>query len=405
MPRGPTKTATVEATTGLEPRPSSAFACLWIADVPTWILERLDVSLEGRAVIAANVGRVIGANALARRSGVRVGDPVERARGLCPDGVFRGLEVSIMKGTLEDALEGLNAFTPWLEAGRSGAIYTAGLTPEDAVGVARAFKLRVGLSGSRDAALLAALCARADHARLEPHQERFLELVPLHVLRGAGIGTETLERLALFGLRTLGALRERVSKDQLERQFPADAARLSSLMHGSDARPVALYEAPPSFTARLELEEGCLEPMELYPVLERLVSEAGAQLTRHLAGALVLTLHTSQGPRSSRIHLKDFTRDPKTLLRAARKALLEAQGGLEVGALSLRLTDLSKPRPRAGQSVCDHRAPRRARGGARRAPEISGSSWQAAHHQRSSVPPGAALSVRSAHRGRARQAG
>ena len=341
----PRREPTVEAHSVSSQIPSSAFACLWIADVPTWTLERLESSLEGRAVIAVEGGRVIGVNALARWTGVRVGDALERARGLCPTAVIRPLEPSLPAGVWADTLERLNGWTPWLESPKPGVAFLSGLTPHDGEEIARALRVRTGISGSRDAAQLAALAARDGCSRHEPLQDRFLARVPLRLLRGAGVGRETLERLRLFGLDTLGDLLERVTRAQLERQFPEDAARLWSLVHGADRREVPIWDPPPSFSARLEFDDDALEPGELLPALEQTVQEATAQLARHLAGALVLRLETAAGWRSSRQHLKEYTRDAKTLLRAARKALIEAQHGLEVTAITVVLTDLSKPVP------------------------------------------------------------
>ena len=343
-----TDKARATPSTVLEPpaTPLSAFACLWIADAPTWALERLEPDLRGRAVIALEAGRVSGVNTLARRTGVRVGDAAGRARGLCETGMFRALEPGALEGALGDALEQLNAFTPWLERGGSNTIYATGLTHEDAARAACQLGVRVGISASRGAALLAALAARENAVRLEPDQGVFLDVVPLRLLRGAGVSQDTLERLGLFGIGTLGELRVRVTKAQLERQFPIDHARLWSLAHGDDLCPVLVYTPPKCVAARLELESSALEPSELHPALEQLVRDAISKLGRHLAGALTLRLETEGGRRSSRVHLRDFTCDLKTLLRSAKRALLEAQGGHAVLILELVLSDLSKPIPR-----------------------------------------------------------
>ncbi len=322
------------------------FACLWIADAPSWALERLEPDLRGRAVIAVDAGRVRGANTLARRAGVRIGDALSRARGLCEAGVCRTLEPGALEGASDEALRQLNALTPWLERTASNTIYASGLSLEDAARVATDLGVRVGISTSRGAALLAALAAREDSVRFEPDQGVFLDTVPLRVLRGAGISPDTLERLGLFGIATLGELRVRITRAQLERQFTVDSARLWSLAHGDDLHPVPVYTPPKCVTARLELESSALEPSELHPALEQLVGEAIVNLGRHLAGALTLQLETEGGRRSSRVHLRDFTCDAKTLLRSAKRALLEAQGGHGVLTLEIVLGDLSKPVPR-----------------------------------------------------------
>jgi len=348
MRRAITDKARATPSTVFEPpvTPPSAFACLWIADAPTWALERLEPDLRGQAVIALEAGRVSGVNALARRAGVRIGDALGRARGLCEAGVFRTVEPGALEGAFAEALEQLNVFTPWLEQSDHQLIYAAGLSLEDAARVAVDLGVRVGISASRGAALLAALAARENAVRLEPDQGVFLDVIPLRLLRGAGISLDTLERLALFGIGTLGELRVRITKAQLERQFPLDQVRLWSLAHGDDLCPVPVYTPPKCVTARLELESSALEPSELHPALEQLVRDAIAGLGRHLAGALTLRLQTEGGRRSSRVHLKDFTCDVKTLLRSAKRALLEAQGGHAVLILELVLSDLSKPIPR-----------------------------------------------------------
>ena len=314
--------------------------------MPTWALERLEPALRGQAVVAVDAERVSGANTLARRTGVRVGDALGRARGLCEVGVFRTLDLGALEGAFAEALEHLNAFTPWLEQSGDQIIYATGLSPEDAARVAIDLEVRVGISASRGAALLAALAAREGAVRLEPDQSVFLDVIPLRLLRGAGISVDTLERLGLFGIGTLGELRVRITRTQLERQFPVDHAQLWSLAHGDDLRTVAVYTPPKCVTARLELESSALEPSELHPALEQLVGDAISKLGRHLAGALTLRLETEAGRRSSRVHLKDYTCDVKTLLRSAKKALLEAQGGHAVTTLELILGDLSKPIPR-----------------------------------------------------------
>jgi nucleotidyltransferase/DNA polymerase involved in DNA repair len=325
--------------------PSGAFACVWIADPPSWALERTDSSLEGHAVIAVDGALVVGSNALARRAGVRPGEAVGRARGLCPDGMFGSLEPGMLEGAYGALLERLNTVCAQLERDGIATIYGGDLRAEDAARVALELGVRVGISASRGSALLAALAAREGTVRLESNEDAFLEMLPLRFLRGAGVSPDALERLALFGIASLGDLRDRITKTQLERQFPKDHARLLSLATGGDVRAVPVYVPPAGVTVRLELDDPALEPGELHPALVQLVADGISRLGRQLAGALSLEVDTPQGKRSSRIHLKDFTRDPQTLERAVYRALVNAQDGLEVTALVLTLTDLTRPMP------------------------------------------------------------
>ncbi len=296
-------------------------------------------------MIAVDGARVVGANTAARRFGVRLSESVTRARGLCPDGAFANLEPGVLEGTLALAVTRLNTFASHLERVDTGTVYAADLRATDAATLALELGVRVGISGSRGSALLAALAARENAVRLEPAENAFLHALPLRFVRGAGVGADTVERLATFGIATLGDLRDRTTRAQLERQFPRDHARLWSLANGDDGRAVPVYVPPAGVSARLELEMGALEPGELHPALDGLVATAISRLGAHLAGALALEVDTAAGQRSSRVHLKNYTRDTKTLERAARRALERAQGGLEVTALTLTLTDFSRPVP------------------------------------------------------------
>ena len=330
----------------LQPKPpararaGSSFAALWVADVPSWAAQRLDPALEGRAVIVADGRRVLGANALARAARVRVGDALDRARGLCPDGVLVPYETAMIEAAWESALSRAYHFTPYLEPLRAGLAYLGGLSPLEAEALAQELGVRVGLAPSRGTALLAALCARERQARTARDEATFLEAVPVYVLRGAGIEADVIERLKLFGFRTLGNLRARVQAAQFAAYFGPRAAQLWSLAHGLETSPVSVFEPPIEISASFEFELPAAEPCEWAPALERCASLAVNRLGERLAGSVTVTLRSQLGLSSARRVLKDFTRDVRSVRLAAHQALEAALPGLELLALTVTLGSL-----------------------------------------------------------------
>jgi hypothetical protein len=295
------------------------------------------VVLQGR--------RVAGACARARKSGVKLGDAVDRVRTLCPEAALAQLEPSALSAAWDAALELMYRVTPWIESVRPGMAYLAGLNALDAEALASELGLRIGVSSARGSALLAALAARGQGTRVVKDEAEFLSSVPVYLLRGAGIPAEVVERLTLFGLRTLGDVLMRVTQGQLERQFGKDAAPLWSLVTGGDARPVRLFNPASNLQASWVFEPPALEPHDWQAILEHLVDTLIEHLEKLLVGTLTLTLITALGEASARQILKCYSRERKTLIQAAQRLLLEAHSGIEFERLTLVFSDLLRPTP------------------------------------------------------------
>jgi hypothetical protein len=334
----------------LKPSPAlatrSSVAVLWIADVPSWAAERLDPKLEGLPVVVIDARQVVGANTLARAFGLRVGEAIDRARGLIPNVVFVPFDASNVQAAWDVTITGACSITPWLEPVKPGLAILGGLSAIEAEALALECHARVGLSSSRGTALLAALAARENSARIEHDQNRFLEGVPVYLLRGAGIPDWLVGRLTLLGLHTLGQIKARVTPKQLAAQFPEFASRLWSLANGLENSPVAVFKAPVEISSSYEFELPALEPHEWMPVLEHLLERAIAQLGERLAGNITVTVRTVFGSGRSRRILKDFSRDYKSIRPVAAQALHGAlQPDLEVMAIEVSLGDLLPLRP------------------------------------------------------------
>jgi impB/mucB/samB family len=331
---------------------SRSIAALWLADPASWAAQRLDPKLLGRAVIVIEGPRVVGANTLARKAGVRLLEPVGKARGLCPEAAFVPFEPALVKAAWDLTVSSAYGLTPYLEPIRQGLLLLGGITALEAEALGAEQHARVGLAGSRGAAILAALATGDGHARAVGDEIHFLEQVPVYLLRGAGIPLEVIERLELFGLRTLGEIKARVTLKQLAAQFGEVAAKLWSLATGLDTRPIAAYAPPAELTAHFEFEVPALEPCEWMPGFELAVHRAvtqlgsGLNLMDRLAGTVTVGVNTALGFSSAQRVLKDFTRDEKTIRTTAHQALqIALQPGLEVLTVRVVLGDLLRPKP------------------------------------------------------------
>ena len=324
---------------------ASVFACAWVSDLPSWALQRLEPNLRELPVIVLEGRRVVGQCERARKMGVQPGDAVDRARTLCPEAAIAQLEPSALSAAWESALEAMYQVTPWIEPVRPGLAFLAGITGLDAEALALELHLRVGLAAARGSALLAALAARGHGARLVKDDAVFCSRVPVHYLRGAGISNEVVDRLILFGLKTLGDVLVRVSERQLETQFGLDGKRIWALATGIDTTAVPTFTPASSLSEHWTFDPPALEPHEWTGIVVQLIAQLIARLGALVAGTITVTLVTDLGEVSARQVLKVYTSNQKTLNNAAFRLTLEALTGLEFSRLTLTLSDLLKPTP------------------------------------------------------------
>jgi hypothetical protein len=324
---------------------SSLLCCLWVADLPSWALRRLEPSLNDTPLVVLEGRRVRGACERARKAGIRLGDSLERARGLCPEAAIAQLEPSALSAAWDAALETIYKTTPWLETPRLGLAFAAGLGTLEAEALATELDCRIGLSSGRGAAWLAALASSRAKARLEPDELGFLARVPVYLLRGIGVGEETLARLELFGLKTLGDIIKRTTPKSLEAQFGKEAKQLIALLRGGDAGLVPIYIPPASLREVWVFDPPALEPHEIEPILVPLLARACERLTVLQVGTVTVSLETLLGVSTARQVLKHHTNNHKTLLLALERLTKSVMSGLEVTRLEVLLSDLVRPVP------------------------------------------------------------
>ncbi len=324
---------------------SSLLSCLWVADLPSWALKRLEPELKDQAVIILEGRRVRGACEQARKAGIRIGDALDRARGLCPEIAMAQLEPSALHAAWEAALEALYKLTPWLETPRIGLAFAAGLGRLETEAIATELDLRVGVSSSRGSAWLAALASSKAKARIESNEAVFLARVPVYLLRGIGVGEDVIKRLELFGLKTLGDILERTTPKSLEAQFGKEAKLLIALLRGGDASPVKLWTPPCSVKTAWVFDPPALEPHEIEPILTPLLARAIGQLGSLYVGTVTVTLETMLGASTARQVLKLYTQNAKILLLALERLTRTVMTGLEVLRLEILFSDLIRPTP------------------------------------------------------------
>ena len=86
-----------------------------------------------------------------------------------------------------------------------------------------------------------------------------------------------IERLRLFGLDTIGKLRNLTAR-HLHAQFGQRGSRLYHFLHDNDAAPLPYYVPPPSIVESERFDEPCREPGQVMQALEQCVARACAQL-------------------------------------------------------------------------------------------------------------------------------
>jgi protein ImuB len=319
-------------------------ACFLLPDFPAWAFIRS--ARPSQPLIVVERDRVVAATRGARRRGVEPGLPLGRATALVPQARVRVRDRGLEAAAWEDVLQSLNARTPYLESPRPGEAYArpAAAPPADAArawdALAEETGARVGLGPERATARLAAERAGANRVlAIDPASRGdFLERYDVARLAGLGFGEEILERMPLFGYRTLGRATA-LTRRQLEAQFGEDGARLHDLLHPAGEPPVGLFQPPPTLTAEVEFDEPCRQPGELLPALDPLAEELTRELQRVAARRVTVRVEPVAGePRSATRILFEAASDPRRIRAAARPLLMDLLGAdVEVGRLSLEL--------------------------------------------------------------------
>ncbi|MFH1567582.1 MAG: hypothetical protein ABIL09_06225 [Gemmatimonadota bacterium] len=344
---------------------AAEYTCFHIPGFAAWALSRRlradRLALREIAVVWA--GQVFSCTPGLDRSGVAVGDPVDRARSLAPHAEFHRRDLAIEKAVWDSVLGRLYEHTPQVEPlpdpGRStrgpaavdgGPATADGLwdngawclldRPSPLDDLVRATGACLGVAPGRAWSLLAAVhsgagrCTRVPEGMVVP----FLRQAPVNLLTRLSFSPELVQRLELFGLRAVGHLLG-LKRRHLEAQFGPEGRRLHAFLNPARPELPVRHGVPRVLSAAHDFEWPVFEPGQLLPVLHHLLQD----LHRRLEGRTSLHLEVRLKGRG-----RASWRECGRLLKDATSQLTTLSS---VGA-TLLLQALQQPSSRPGQVPC-----------------------------------------------------
>jgi nucleotidyltransferase/DNA polymerase involved in DNA repair len=294
-------------------------ACVWLPHFPIAVERRNSAALNRRSVVigetAEQRGAVLDCSAEAEAQGVRVGMPLRQALGLCPSASFLPPDLPRYGDAFDQILRALETMSPLVDPASLGCAFIGlgGLNghyrDEMALGDALAQAVRrasglmpsVGLAEGKFTARVAATVSAPGEVCLVPkgRERRFLAPIDVSLLP---CSRDTLRRLELFGLRTMGDLAS-LSLGPVQAQFGREGKRIWELAQGIDREPLR----------PLRREESIREHLAFYAPLisrEALVT-AGRQLLTQL-----LSWPATRGRAARRMTLRALLSDGRCWERA-----------------------------------------------------------------------------------------
>ncbi|MBT3343541.1 MAG: hypothetical protein HN712_20635 [Gemmatimonadetes bacterium] len=334
---------------------------------------------EHRPIIVCDKGRVLSfIDARISRSGIRLGDPVDRARRLAPGAQFLLRDPDVERALWESILSRLYGLTPQVqpipdplrpvprkkrtkrrrgtepndlfsrmgEQDQTESEEATGLWDNGAWAVlqgpygesngegscesieklATEWGAQVGRGHRRSWSMLAAAHSKAGQITTvpEPMITPFLRQAPVELLRTVCFSAELVERLHLFGLKAIDHIFG-LTKRQLVAQFVDEGQRLFDLLHPDDKEPAVASYDPRTLSAEYEFDWPVFEPGDLQPVLHKLLDDLiegmGGYSSRHLE---VRLHHRRREDRFAHRILKDPTRSVQTLRTIGDTLLMQA---------------------------------------------------------------------------------
>lgn len=324
-------------------------ACFHIDGFPSWVRAQRTAGRARNPRVAVHYNRrIICRSAALQSAGLAIGEEIERARSLFPDAAFHPSDPDMEEAVWETVLHMLADAGPHLLSLRPG---WALLQPYDMMALERIATTlggSLGVGPRRFIAMLAALEGEAGRSVRVGERDAgsFLERTSVGRLERFGIDAETIERLELFGLVTLGRL-SGLKRRHLQAQFGRAGSTIHDLLHPAGDDPaIPLFQPPPTLSATYDLEEPSVEPGELLPVLEHLVQEVTLRLGGLRAHLLTLRL-AGRGARGGGL-LRRVLKRPAAAIRPIRAAairLLEQMLAPDdpIDAMTVELGGLLRP--------------------------------------------------------------
>jgi DNA polymerase IV len=335
------------------------FACTQIPHLAVAVARRDDPALADVLLILYTSGTRATVYDAAPETGAASGQPLRQAVLRAPQAVCRPATPERDQAAIANLVRLLQTFSPRvasaatrpdalidLDLGRSTLPQAMALA--ERIGAAIRTQLHLlpalGLARARVVARVAAATAGAGIAVVVPPGREAAFLAPLQITM-LPIDGEVTQRLALLGLRTVGAVAA-LPLDALQAQFGTYGQVLHRLVNGHDDSPISANVSMP----RIKLTRRFDGPVADRTVLELAARGLGQHLTTRLANGgwaaqeLGLTLRFESGePWIERRTLPQPTTDPVLLAQAliALLARADCTAGIEaftVEAAKLRPT-------------------------------------------------------------------
>jgi DNA polymerase-4/protein ImuB len=229
-------------------------ACILIPHLPVAVERQRDPALRSRPVVIGETPdqrkAVLDCSPEAEAQGVRVGMPLRQALALCREAVFLPPHPSLYRDVFESMLDVLETFSPEVEEDVLGRAYlnVDGLalhyegdldmgeriirSLRDATGLVAS----VGIAEGKFVAWAAAVTSEPGQVCTVSagKESEFLRPLDVSLLPSS---SDTLRRLDLYGLRTMGDLAA-LSIGPVQAQFGINGKRLWELAQGVDGEPL-----------------------------------------------------------------------------------------------------------------------------------------------------------------------
>lgn len=262
--------------------------------------------LRGKPVIVGGAsarGVVSAASYEAREFGVYSAMPGVRARRLCPEGIFVGVDMAKYKEVSRSLMEILGRFTPFVEPlsvdeaflDVTGSLH---LFEDVAVEIRRvihdelALTASVGVAPNKFLAKLASDMDKPDGLTRLPESEAEIRafLAPLPIERMWGVGEKTAQKLRRHGIEHFSDVQAR-EETNLRRIIGDKAAgSLWRLARGIDERPVNTERVEKSISSERTFSEDLTDPEVMRLQIIGLAEKTGRRLRAkgRFAGTVVL---------------------------------------------------------------------------------------------------------------------
>ncbi len=318
--------------------------------------------VEARPLLVAEGKRVLAFCAEAAALGVKKGDALHQALARCPDALAVPADRAWYEGVWEQVLDALALHSPTVDSEQWGLVYVDGSGMGRLYGSEGAWcqavqedvfqrvgmKARVGVAGSKFAALVAARhpSAETDCTVVEEADRRFLAPFPTLELP---LSVETLRRLGLLGIRTVGQF-ARLLRTAVAEQFGPEALEAHRWARGEDARSLTGQRR-----TSLDVQVDFGFPENRKEALVQAVLATGGEAMARLGQSglsvqrMVVEVELDSGQRVERVAWMEGASGPEKL-RAMLEALLRNLHGDGLGVMGVRLR-LSGLQPASGKQL------------------------------------------------------